>query len=75
MWVSAPDLHPPHLLSSIFKTNNIQFLWLGGLDEQVNEVFLLNAFVPFGDIVQVQIPKDPTSGEPPPASFPCLLSD
>jgi len=35
----------------------------GGLDEQVNEVFLLNAFVPFGDIVQVQIPKDPTSGE------------
>jgi len=34
---------------------------LGGLDEQVNETFLLNAFVPFGDIVQVQLPRDPTS--------------
>jgi len=36
-------------------------VYVGGLDDQVNEEFLLSAFRPFGDVVQVQIPKDPTS--------------
>lgn len=36
-------------------------VYVGGLDDQVTEEFLLHAFLPFGDIVQVQIPKDPTS--------------
>jgi hypothetical protein len=30
----------------------------GGLDEQVTEEILLAAFIPFGDIVEVNIPKD-----------------
>mmetsp|Transcript_34442 Transcript_34442/g.50350 ORF Transcript_34442/g.50350 Transcript_34442/m.50350 type:complete len:132 (+) Transcript_34442:182-577(+) len=31
---------------------------LGGLDEKVNEEVLHAAFIPFGDIIEVNIPKD-----------------
>ncbi|RIA88646.1 hypothetical protein C1645_233386 [Glomus cerebriforme] len=33
----------------------------GGLDDQVNEQILHAAFIPFGDIVEIQIPPDPAS--------------
>ncbi|CAG8536819.1 6106_t:CDS:2, partial [Acaulospora colombiana] len=32
-----------------------------GLDDQINEQILHAAFVPFGDIVEIQIPPDPAS--------------
>ena len=34
---------------------------LGGLDDQVNEQILHAAFIPFGDILEIQIPPDPAS--------------
>eukprot|EP01103_Thecamoeba_quadrilineata_P013172 TRINITY_DN3574_c0_g1_i1.p1 TRINITY_DN3574_c0_g1~~TRINITY_DN3574_c0_g1_i1.p1 ORF type:complete len:143 (-),score=44.93 TRINITY_DN3574_c0_g1_i1:50-478(-) len=33
-------------------------LYVGGLDENVDEKTLQSAFIPFGDIVEVQIPLD-----------------
>ncbi|CAM9687655.1 unnamed protein product [Ectocarpus sp. 8 AP-2014] len=33
-------------------------VYVGGLEEQVNEEILHAAFVPFGDIVEVNLPKD-----------------
>lgn len=33
-------------------------LYVGGLDSKVDEGMLLNAFVPFGDIVSVMIPRE-----------------
>eukprot|EP00727_Mastigamoeba_balamuthi_P001981 m51a1_g11780 putative peptidyl-prolyl cis-trans isomerase e (138) ;mRNA; f:289141-289631 len=33
-------------------------LYVGGLDDSVDETVLQAAFIPFGDIVDVQIPKD-----------------
>lgn len=33
-------------------------LYVGGLDSKVDEAALLNAFVPFGDIVSVELPKE-----------------
>ncbi|CAG8462355.1 3894_t:CDS:2, partial [Racocetra fulgida] len=36
-------------------------LLAGGLDDQVNEQILHAAFIPFGDIVEIQIPPDPAS--------------
>ncbi|KAJ3186750.1 hypothetical protein HDU85_007570 [Gaertneriomyces sp. JEL0708] len=38
-------------------------VYVGGLDEQVTEQILQAAFVPFGDLVQVQIPGDPRSSQ------------
>ncbi|KAI9295473.1 peptidyl-prolyl cis-trans isomerase E [Neoconidiobolus thromboides FSU 785] len=39
------------------KTNTI---FVGGFDEQVNEQILYDTCIPFGDIVQVQIPSNPS---------------
>ncbi|KAG9287712.1 hypothetical protein G9A89_004115 [Geosiphon pyriformis] len=36
-------------------------IYVGGLDDQVNEKVLHAAFIPFGDIVEIQIPPDPAS--------------
>ncbi|CAG8711120.1 34783_t:CDS:2, partial [Gigaspora margarita] len=36
-------------------------IYVGGLDDQVNEQILHAAFIPFGDIVEIQIPPDPAS--------------
>jgi peptidyl-prolyl isomerase E (cyclophilin E) len=33
-------------------------LYVGGLEENVTEEVLYAAFIPFGDIKEVQIPKD-----------------
>ena len=38
-------------------------LFVGGLHEAVDEIFLAAAFSPFGDIKNVQIPKDNESGK------------
>eukprot|EP00002_Diphylleia_rotans_P021066 TRINITY_DN4096_c0_g1_i1.p1 TRINITY_DN4096_c0_g1~~TRINITY_DN4096_c0_g1_i1.p1 ORF type:complete len:142 (-),score=42.17 TRINITY_DN4096_c0_g1_i1:48-473(-) len=35
-----------------------RILYVGGLDEQVTDAILKAAFIPFGDIVDVQIPLD-----------------
>ncbi|KAK9459869.1 uncharacterized protein V1516DRAFT_678225 [Lipomyces oligophaga] len=37
---------------------------VGGLDSTVTEQDLQHTFVPFGDIVEIQLPKDPKSREP-----------
>ena len=34
-------------------------IYVGGLDEQVTEEIVRAAFIPFGEIVDVQLPKDP----------------
>ena len=34
-------------------------LYVGGLAEQVNVAALTAAFIPFGDLVDVQVPRDP----------------
>mmetsp|Transcript_9610 Transcript_9610/g.14452 ORF Transcript_9610/g.14452 Transcript_9610/m.14452 type:complete len:84 (+) Transcript_9610:68-319(+) len=33
-------------------------LYVGGLEENVNEELLHSAFIPFGDLVEVQIPRE-----------------
>ncbi|KAG5185159.1 peptidyl-prolyl cis-trans isomerase E [Tribonema minus] len=37
-------------------------LYVGGLEENVNEELLHAAFIPFGDLVEVQIPREWKSG-------------
>lgn len=39
-------------------TNNKRTIYVGGLAEEVDEKVLNAAFIPFGDIVDVQIPVD-----------------
>jgi len=38
-------------------------LYVGGLDETVNEAVLHSAFIPFGEIKEVNIPIDPQTGK------------
>ncbi|CAG9460361.1 unnamed protein product [Pedinophyceae sp. YPF-701] len=38
-------------------------LYVGGLDESVNEGLLHAAFIPFGDVKDVNIPIDPQTGK------------
>lgn len=38
--------------------NKKTLLYVGGLDEKVTEDVLYNAFIPFGEIVNLQIPKE-----------------
>ena len=35
--------------------------YIGGIDDQINEAVLRAAFIPFGDILDVQIPRDPAT--------------
>ncbi len=44
-------------------TNKKTTLYVGGLEENVNEAILHSAFIPFGDIKDVNIPMDNTSGK------------
>ncbi|KAF9430949.1 hypothetical protein BGZ94_001695 [Podila epigama] len=39
-------------------------LYIGGLDDQVTTQILHAAFIPFGEITQIEIPPDPTSMAP-----------
>ena len=39
-------------------SNTKKLLYVGGLAEEVDEKTLYNAFIPFGDLVDVQIPID-----------------
>ncbi|KAK9723402.1 hypothetical protein K7432_001962 [Basidiobolus ranarum] len=43
--------------------NSKTALFVGGLDELVNEEILYAAFLPFGDLVEAQIPNNPSSRE------------
>ena len=38
-------------------------LYVGGLEESVNEAILHSAFIPFGDIKDVNIPMDHATGK------------
>ena len=42
--------------------NRRTVLYIGGLDENVTEKTLEAAFLPFGDLVRILIPKDATTG-------------
>ena len=42
--------------------NNKSTTWTGGLSEEVDEKVLHAAMIPFGDIIDVQIPLDYESG-------------
>lgn len=44
-------------------TNPKTTLYVGGLDETVNESILHSAFIPFGDIKDVNIPMDHATGK------------
>jgi len=44
-------------------TNPKTTLYVGGLEETVNEASLHAAFIPFGDIKDVNIPLDHASGK------------
>lgn len=44
-------------------TNKKTTLYVGGLEETVNEAILHSAFIPFGDIKDVNIPMDNTTGK------------
>lgn len=44
-------------------TNPKTTLYIGGLDENVNESILYSAFIPFGEIKDVSIPLDHVSGK------------
>ena len=44
-------------------TNKKTTLYVGGLEENVNEATLHSAFIPFGDIKDVNIPMDNTTGK------------
>ncbi len=44
-------------------TNKKTTLYVGGLEENVNEAILHSAFIPFGDIKDVNIPMDNTTGK------------
>nr|CAG8434160.1 617_t:CDS:2 [Entrophospora candida] len=49
-------------MSAFVKDNTSKTtIYVGGLDDQVNEEILHAAFIPFGDIVEIQIPPDPAS--------------
>lgn len=39
-------------------------LYVGGLDEGVTEALVHAAFVPFGNVKEVNLPMDPESSEP-----------
>ncbi|KAF9565638.1 hypothetical protein EC968_004034 [Mortierella alpina] len=43
------------------RDSNKSTLYVGGLDEQVTSQVLHAAFIPFGEITQIEIPPDPTS--------------
>ena len=45
-------------LRSIMNTRNKRTVFVGGLDDRVTEELLQAAFIPFGDIKSVSIPKD-----------------
>jgi peptidyl-prolyl isomerase E (cyclophilin E) len=38
--------------------NDKRTLYVGGLDDTVNETLLYAAFIPFGDVVECHVPKD-----------------
>lgn len=40
------------------KPREKRVLYVGGLDEEATEEMVCAAFIPFGDIVEVNIPKD-----------------
>ncbi|KAK9915374.1 hypothetical protein WJX75_008158 [Coccomyxa subellipsoidea] len=44
-------------------SNKKTTLYVGGLEENVNEAILHSAFIPFGDIKDVNIPLDNTTGK------------
>ena len=44
-------------------SNKKTTLYVGGLEETVNEATLHSAFIPFGDIKDVNIPLDNTTGK------------
>ncbi|KAF9941076.1 hypothetical protein BGZ75_010151 [Mortierella antarctica] len=46
------------------RDSNKSTLYVGGLDEQVTSQVLHAAFIPFGEITQIEIPPDPTSTAP-----------
>lgn len=44
--------------STMDKPREKRVLYVGGLDEEATEDMVCAAFIPFGDIVEVNIPKD-----------------
>lgn len=52
------DIARNHRVNCAQQINDIIFFFLGGLAEEVDEKVLHAAFIPFGEIVDVQIPLD-----------------
>lgn len=53
----------PSVLVAGKGSNKKTTLYVGGLEESVNEATLHSAFIPFGDIKDVNIPLDNTTGK------------
>ena len=47
----------------VLSCHGICFLTVGGLAEEVNEKIINAAFIPFGDIIDIQIPLDYETGK------------
>jgi len=63
----APRTLPAAAMSHLSDTSRLKAtVFVGGLDPAVTQQTLLHAFLPFGDIVQVHLPKPdlPTANEP-----------
>ena len=48
-------------LNLLFSAEEKRILYVGGLEESVDDKLLLSAFIPFGDVIQVQIPLEMTT--------------
>ena len=55
----------PQLTAGGKGTNPKTTLYVGGLEENVNEAILNSAFIPFGEIKDVNIPLDHATGGQP----------
>ena len=49
---------------SLVRLNPKRTLYVGGLEDDIDEVYLRSVFIPFGEIVDVKIPLDGKTGEP-----------
>ena len=61
--VMSSHLFRVMLLCLVLSCHGICFLTVGGLAEEVNEKIINAAFIPFGDIIDIQIPLDYETGK------------
>ncbi len=63
MWRRSVGMQSTTVVVGGKGTNPKTTLYVGGLEESVNEAILHSAFIPFGDIKDVNIPMDHATGK------------